>query len=159
MEAARVATEDDIARVAELCSDARGELAPMRGGEVFLAREARGKPLEESLRAALSDDDRGLWAGTIDDTIIGYALARVERLRDGMVLGVIEELFAEEEARSVGVGEALMNEVLAWCRARGCSGVDAYALPGHRATKNFFEESGFTARLLVMHHKIPTADG
>jgi hypothetical protein len=40
---------------------------------------------------------------------------------------------------------------------RGCSGVDATALPGNRATKNFFEESGFTARLLVMHHRLDKA--
>jgi hypothetical protein len=30
--------------------------------------------------------------------------------------------------------------------------VDVIALPGHRATKNFFEEQGFTARAIVMHH-------
>jgi hypothetical protein len=47
-----------------------------------------------------------------------------------------------------------MNDLIAWCRARGCTGMDAMALPGHRQTKNFFEESGFTARKLVMHHRL-----
>ena len=32
--------------------------------------------------------------------------------------------------------------------------VDAFALPGHRATKNFFEEEGFTARALIMHRPL-----
>jgi hypothetical protein len=32
-------------------------------------------------------------------------------------------------------------------------GIDAFALPGMRETKNFFEGSGFTARLLVMHRQ------
>ena len=32
--------------------------------------------------------------------------------------------------------------------------VDAIALPGHRATKNFFEEHHFTARALTMHHRL-----
>ena len=32
--------------------------------------------------------------------------------------------------------------------------MDAMALPGHRSAKNFFEESGFTARKLVMHHRL-----
>ena len=47
----------------------------------------------------------------------------------------------------------MIERVLAWCRDRQCVGVDAVALPGHRATKNFFEEFGFTARALVMHHR------
>ena len=38
----------------------------------------------------------------------------------------------------------------------GCVGVDSFALPGHRAAKNFFEESGFTARAIVMHHALDT---
>ena len=37
----------------------------------------------------------------------------------------------------------------------GCVGIDAFALPGHRAAKNFFEEQGFTARAIVMHHVLP----
>ena len=47
-----------------------------------------------------------------------------------------------------------MDQLLEWFRGRGCNGVDATALPGNRATKNFFEMSGFTARLLVMHHRM-----
>jgi hypothetical protein len=47
-----------------------------------------------------------------------------------------------------------MDSLLAWASERGCQGVDATALPGDRATKNFFEGSGFTARLLVMHHRV-----
>ena len=51
------------------------------------------------------------------------------------------------------------GEILTWCRARDCRGIDAIALPGNRATKNFFEASGFTARMLVMHHRTrPAAD-
>ncbi len=56
----------------------------------------------------------------------------------------------EPDARSVGVGEAMADLVVAWFEEEGCAG----ALPWpyrSRATKNFFEESGFTARLLVMH--------
>ena len=90
--------------------------------------------------------------GTIDDVVIGYALARAEVLRDGTQLGVIDDLFVEEGARAVGVGEAMIGALVEWCGERGCRGIDAMALPGHRAAKNFFEESGFTARKLVMHH-------
>jgi hypothetical protein len=40
---------------------------------------------------------------------------------------------------------------VAWCREQACVGIDALALPGNRATKNFFEMLGFTARALVVH--------
>jgi GNAT superfamily N-acetyltransferase len=129
-------------------------MAPNRGGGLFIARESRDEPLEEGLTAELTADDHALFAGTIDDSIIGYAVVRAEKLRTGDTLGVISDLFVESEARSVGVGEAMMEAILEWCRERGCNAVDAYALPGDRHTKNFFEESGFTARLLVMHHKL-----
>ena len=89
--------------------------------------------------------------------VVGYATVRVEVLRDGARLGVIDDLYVEPGARSVGVGEAMMGLLLEWCRDQGCRGVDALALPGMRATKNFFEESGFSARLIVMHHRMADA--
>jgi GNAT superfamily N-acetyltransferase len=64
-------------------------------------------------------------------------------------------VFVEEGARGVGLGEAILEDLVAWFADRGCVGVDAPALPGHRQAKNFFEAHGFVARLLVMHH--PTA--
>ena len=33
--------------------------------------------------------------------------------------------------------------------SRGCSRIDALALPGDRDTKNLFERNGLTARLIV----------
>jgi hypothetical protein len=44
--------------------------------------------------------------------------------------------------------------LLDWCRSLGCIGVDSNALPGSRAVKSFFENEGFTARLLVMHRPL-----
>src|SRR3954465_2289031 len=109
--------------------------------------------MADQLREALADPEQLLLAGTIDDVVLGYARARVRLLPDGRRLGVIDDLFVEEGARAIGLGEAMMDQLTAWCREQRCFGVDAVALPGHRATKNFFEESGLTARLLVMHKK------
>ncbi len=144
-----------MARVVELCRLVLTELgARERGGELFVAREGRAEPVEEGIAAAVSDPSQIVVVGTIDASIIGYATGRVELLRDGRRLGVIDELFVEEDARAVGVGEAMMDLLLAWFREQGCAGVDSTALPGARETKNFFEESGFTARLLVMHRRL-----
>jgi GNAT superfamily N-acetyltransferase len=153
MEGARAATPDDIPRLAELCRGALAELEPGRGGALFVAREARAEPIDDGLQDEL-DAGHNLLAGTIDDVIVGYAVGHVESLRTGASLGRITDLYVEEPARGVGVGEAMMDQLLAWFAERGCTGIDATALPGDRHTKNFFEASGFTARLLVMHHRV-----
>ena len=155
MESARPASAADLARVAELRAVAVAELSPLRGGAIFTAREA---PAGEDPDVALTSPEHALWVGTIDEVVVGYASAHVERLRTGGRLGRLEELFVEPDARSVGVGEALIGLVVAWCRERECLGIDALALPGSRATKNFFEASGFSARLLVMHHALGGRD-
>lgn len=144
----------DLERVADLCRQGLAELAPARGGTMFVGREARPEPVEESLAAELADPAALVLVGTFDGAVIGYAAAHTERLRDGSTLGVLTDLYVEEPARGVGVGEALMDATLAWCRTRSCVGMDATALPGERVTKNFFEASGFTARLLVMHRRL-----
>ena len=154
MEGARPATPDDVPRLAELNRMALAELAELRGGRVFVAREARAEPLEELLGAALADPATRIIAGTIDGALIGYAVAHLETLRDGTRLGVITDIYVEPEGRGVAVGECMMNALLEWFIENGCAGADAYALPGDRSTKNFFEGSGFSARLLVMHHKM-----
>jgi GNAT superfamily N-acetyltransferase len=154
VEQARPATEDDLPRIAELARTVREEMAALRGGPLFLAREARPEPMEDGLAAELAADDHAVFAGTIDDVVIGYAAVRSEALRTGDVLGVLTDLYVEPEARAVGVGEELMSAALDWCKDQHVTAVDAYALPGDRDTKNFFEMSGFTARLLVMHHKL-----
>jgi GNAT superfamily N-acetyltransferase len=154
VEGARLATADDVARLAELYLQAKEELLQFRGASLLFLREAWRDPVEQSLHREIGDPDRTVWVGTIDDFVIGYAAARVDDLPDGERLGVIEDLFVELDARSVGVGEAMTNLVIAWFEEHGCSGADALALPGARATKNFFEESGFTARLLVMHRRL-----
>jgi GNAT superfamily N-acetyltransferase len=151
MEAVSAATRDDVDRIASLVGTAIDELSPMRGGGVWSAREARRPPFAEQLRAEIDDPTRRVVVGTIDGTIVGYGSARVEALPDGRRLGVIDDIFVEEGARAVGVGEAMLLDLIGWLERQGVIGIDAMALPGHRATKNFFEEAGFTARQLVMH--------
>jgi GNAT superfamily N-acetyltransferase len=153
-EGVRDATPGDVPRLVELARAAIRELTVMKGGSVWAAREARAEPLEDGLLASIVDPDRRALVGTIDDVVVGYGIARVEVLGDGSHLGVVDDIFVEEGARGIGVGELMMGELVSWCRAQGCFGIDVMALPGHRAAKNFFEESGFTARQIVMHHRL-----
>jgi len=68
VEAARPATGDDVARLAELVAEAVAEQAEARGGRIWSAREARAVPAEASLAALVEDPSSGELAGTIDET-------------------------------------------------------------------------------------------
>jgi ribosomal protein S18 acetylase RimI-like enzyme len=158
LEGSRPATVDDLPRVVELSRLLRDELTPMKGGVLWSNREARAEPLKAAFAALLERDDALVVVGTVDDTVIGFGVVTLERLRTGETLGVISDLFVEPGARAVGVGEAMAGDLVAYCVAHGCTGIDALALPGHRAAKNFFEESGFTARAIVMHRRLDGQD-
>jgi L-amino acid N-acyltransferase YncA len=154
VEAARLATPEDVPRLAELAAESVAEQAEARGGAIWSQREARALPADESLRSALGDPSQLVLAGTIDGAVVGYAVVAQERLRTGALLGVLRDIYVEPQCREVGVGEALVDEVIGWCRSAGCVGIDALALPGNRETKNFFESFGFTARALIPHRKL-----
>ena len=141
VEGARPANEADVDRLAELCRQAQAELSTGRGGAVFVAREAP-EPMTRAWPRRCAD--AGIACGRGPSTTPWWVTqARVEPLRTGVNLGVIEDIYVEVEGRAIGVGEAMMGAALEWFVAEGCKGVDAYALPGDRHTKNFFEESGF----------------
>jgi GNAT superfamily N-acetyltransferase len=154
----------DIGELVSLYCSARAELAEMRGGKVLLGlgeRERGGGDLAGTFARQLSEPtswlvvaalSRGPGLGT--GNLAGYGACTVVELGRGELLGSIDELYVKPEARRGGLGRALASALLDWCRQRGCSGVDAKALPGNRAVKSFFEGEGFTARLLVMHRRL-----
>ena len=140
----RPATDADAGRIAQLTASAIAEQATARGGPVWSQREALATPPGESHTVV----------GVIDDVVMGYATVGLDVLADGGTLGIVSAIFVEPGAREVSLGEAMLDDVIEWCAARGCVGIDAHALPGNRETKNFFETFGFTARLLVVHRRL-----
>jgi ribosomal protein S18 acetylase RimI-like enzyme len=153
-EVVRPATCDDVAEIAALARAAIAELSATKGGTVWARREARSEPLDESVRTAIADPDSLSLVGTIDDVVVGYAMASVEVLGDGGRLARLTEIYVEPGAREVGVGELLLDTVLTWATEGGCFGIDSIALPGNRETKNFFEAAGMVARAIIVHRKL-----
>ncbi|MCU1452128.1 MAG: acetyltransferase family protein [Acidimicrobiales bacterium] len=153
--AARAATPHDAGTIELLAREAIEELSAGRGGAVWRRREARQEPIGPGIAAALaasaSGGDHHVTMGTVDDTPVGYGIVHREALADGASIARIDDLYVEPEARDVGVGEAIMDLLLAAAEAWGCIGVDAMALPGDRHTKNFFERYGLTARAITVH--------
>ena len=158
IEAARPADAGDLAVLTALAESAVDELRPQRGGDLWWRREARPGSVGEALAALLADPDALVVVGSIDDVVVGYGVGRVEVLHDGTLLAVVDDLYVEPGAREIGVGELVMDELIAWATSRGCVGIDARALPGNRAAKNFFERFGLTARAIVVHRRLPAGE-
>lgn len=155
---ARPARASDLAELARLDALAREHLGGHRGGETYLVTAARPSPAEASLAEDLEHPDRCVLVGSLSETgsVLGYAVAEAITLRDGRSIADISELFVEPDARGVGIGEVLMEQLVEWATARGCFGIDARALPGDRSTKNFFESFGLVARAIVVHRDLRT---
>ena len=153
-EAARTATEADLPAVVALVGAAADEKRDQKGGPLWFRRERRQGPPDAELKAAVGAEDHEVAVGTLAGTVVGYGLVRTERLGDGSLLGIVDDIYVDPGARAVGIGEALMNHLLEWCRAQGCFGVDSLALPGDRHTKNFFESFGLVARAIIVHRPL-----
>ncbi len=153
-EGSRRADAGDLEVLGELADLAIEELSRHRGGSIWSRREARRRPVSIGLRADLDDPDACVVVGTIDGTVVGYGVVRLETLYDGASIGQIEDIYVMPDGRGVGVGESLMTHLMDWARQRGCVGVDSLALPGDRGTKNFFETHGLVARSIVVHRSL-----
>ncbi|MEZ5137927.1 MAG: GNAT family N-acetyltransferase [Acidimicrobiales bacterium] len=156
MEGARAALAGDLDAIARLAEAARDELAAQRGGPVWRAQLGRPDPVERSFADQLGAPvARGsAVVGTIDGTVVGYGISSIEVLGDGTRLAVVSDLYVDPEARGIGIGEAMMDLLVEHARSVGARGIDALALPGDRATKNFFETFGLKARAIVVHRAL-----
>jgi ribosomal protein S18 acetylase RimI-like enzyme len=128
--------------ITEIMKALADEIRDQRGGAVHLAEQVAPKNFEAT------------FVGCIDDVAVGFAQVRVVVHDPQNTVGEVLAYGVLPDARGVGVGEAMLDLVIEYCRNRGCTGIDAQALPGARETKNFFETFGFTARRLVVHHSL-----
>ncbi len=157
MESARPAAAPDVDQVVALAHALRDELGEQRGGDLWRRNRAPEPPGASAVLALLADPGTTVLVGCLDHAVVGYAVATVHDLADGGRLAEVRDLYVEPAAREVGVGEALVGALVAWAEDTGCLGLDATALPGHRAAKNFFEAHGFVARSLTMHRPLGSA--
>jgi GNAT superfamily N-acetyltransferase len=107
----------------------------------------------------LEEGDAELFVGTFDDVSCGFAAVRAGRITVPPAPGLQRPdppagatlcwFYVEPEFRGVGVGEALLAAVEAWCADNGRA-LDVAVLPGAQDAKSLLEQLGFTARLLVM---------
>ena len=149
-----MASKEDLEVLVALGEKARAEIQAKRGGDVLTRMDFHASTVDDRMFQALTDEASVVAVGTLDGTPVAYGLMVISEVADGSTHAVIEELFVEPEARSVGVGEALADLLLGIAEESGAIGIDALALPGDRATKNFFESRGMVARAIIVHRRI-----
>jgi GNAT superfamily N-acetyltransferase len=148
MEAVREAVPGDAQRFAELRDEFRTTVTGHRGGPLAV------DPGPDPLAVLLEDPAHLVLMATLDSVVTGFAHGHVLDLEGHGRRGVLDACFVEPEARGVGLGRLLLDEVMTWLGGQGCPGVDGVALPGDRTAKNFYEAAGFKARLLTMYRPL-----
>lgn len=153
---ARRAADADRAELVRLAHRSLDDLEAHRGGSAFLERDSRSRPTEDTITTDLDamHEGRGIvLVGCLGEIVVGFGVALVESTR-GSPLAVVSDLYVEPEARGVGVGSALMEHLIDDAAAAGCAAIESIALPGDRATKNFFEGFGLVARKITVHRTL-----
>lgn len=161
MEGARAFHDTDLAQCEELLCQAFDAARALRGGPHVLAAmpgATTGPDLDPDAGTLLASWMRAashhVVVGTVDAHVVGVAAGHFGRAGHEAV-GVVDIVYVEPDARGVGVGTAMVQGLLDWFTAAGCLGIDAPALPGDRASKQLFESFGLSARLLILHRRLP----
>ncbi len=141
MVTARASVHEDRLAATDLAHAARALIVDERGGTAFLEALGDAERVGDRCGKRLPDV---VVVGEVGGYVLGYAFLSVA----GHV-GVIAELFVAPDARGVGLGHVLLADSLSKMREAGCTRADTSALPGDRATKNFFEAHGLVTRLLT----------
>lgn len=150
---ARLATIEDLPVLVHLYRRLEEEMVAL--STMWPLTSGLAEPVDLRLTEAIGDPDTVVLLGSYEGYPLGFLLATVDSMLPQAGperLGSIRMVFVAQEAREVGVGEVMRLMVLEELRARGISRFDAHVLPGHRLAKNFFEQGGFSARHIIMHH-------
>ena len=150
MELARPARADDRQACTRLLSHALVAAEAMRGGAALVG-DATTVTLLDRWTAARRHAH--LLVGEYSGVVVGL-LAVTAAPGPGPHERTRRVLLRGDRCTRVGVGTALMDAAVAWCIERGCSNMDALALPGDRTTKQRLEAAGFSARLLTLSRRL-----
>ena len=146
--AVRRATAADAEALATLEYEAREAITDSRGGAALLAE----RPAVGEWDAALADPGRAVWVATIDEVVLGVLELRLPLHRGGT--GEVRQVYVVPGARELGLGDELLAAAIEATVGAGGATIEAVALPGDRETKNLFERSGLTARLITVSKRL-----
>ena len=139
----RSATVADAAALNDLEREARLEITAFRGHEILLSEI----PVIGTLwNMTVGNITSLVLVAEASGQIVGYAKADISVASTSCV---VSQIYVDQMARQIGIGAGLISEIARIAKIRGCTTLDALALPGDRKMKNLYERVGMPARLLI----------
>mgnify|MGYP006280573489 CR=1 FL=1 len=146
----RPATSDDVDELVRLDRAHRRLLeSAARGGTQWLNEHPEPGRAGWALRC--SESSWQVFVAGVDSVVLGMLSLTIAS--DGADAR-IDQVFVEEEARELGLGDGLVEAALEGARRSGCRAVESTALPGDRDTKNLFERFGLVARAITVRRDL-----
>jgi ribosomal protein S18 acetylase RimI-like enzyme len=117
-----------------------------------------GPSIEEGYRQFLSGERAKresvvLVAGSEEASVLGYAFGRHEPRNWELLMdesGVLHDVYVDDEARGLGVGEALVRAFIERMRARGAKRIVLHTAAQNAAGQALFKKLGFRVTMLEM---------
>ena len=144
---------EDADEVSVLCREAVRAIEGRRGADQLLSGSRRD--LAERLsspagvRELLGEGGRIVVSGFYAGVVAGFAVGSIDPEATPR-RGILHGVYVAAGLRELGTGGALLETMLQVFRDAECQSVEAYCLPGDRATKRLLEAAGMTARLLTV---------
>lgn len=113
----------------------------------------------DELEALLQDPSRPIFVAVEEDTVLGYAFC-IHRSYDGTGASTcrreiyVDDVCVDENARGQGIATALVEQVYAYARERGCQFVTLNVWNGNSGAQRFYEHMGMTPRSMNMEIKL-----
>ncbi|MEO8163286.1 MAG: hypothetical protein ABI590_05830 [Ilumatobacteraceae bacterium] len=144
----RRATHADADSLRLLETESRQQLTRFRGGD----RLATELPfVDDGWVARIESDKWMVFVAGFDEIQLGYLCLDIATA-NGVPL--ITTVYVTVKVRQLGLGDGLVSAAIESCRQFEAVAIDSFALPGDRETKNLFERSGLTARLIIASKKL-----
>ena len=148
----RFAAEKDIPQMIDLLRQV-GEVHQQIRPDLF--RAGAQKYDEAALKRLLSDPDRPIIAGVVEDKMVGYAFCILQEIKNDPVLCdrktlYIDDLCVDETVRGGGVAKAIYQGVLDYARSIGCDAVTLNVWCGNDRALHFYEKCGFKPQKIGM---------
>jgi GNAT superfamily N-acetyltransferase len=143
MESVRPAASTDVDWYVRFESAQRAAAVDQRGGPEMVAAWPTRSAADWMV--LLDNPSAAAFTAELDSQPVGYSIAE---LRNGVVQ--VERIFVEFGFRELGLGDAMLEALMAWGLSRNAHAIEALALPGDRETKNMFERYGVKARALIV---------
>lgn len=107
----------------------------------------------------LKDSNKVIFVATIQNSVIGYALAKIMQIGENIVtrqekISFIEEIVIHEEYRRNGVGVKLLNSIKQFARAKDCTSVQLNVWEFNTIALEFYKNIGFKTRNRRMEYSL-----